>query len=230
MKQTGIYMIQSIAKPERIYIGSAMNIKQRWSRHLQGLKEGRHHSKTLQRHVNKYGKNDLTFTILSCCSKEELLNQEQIFIDSHKPYFNTCMIAGNSLGYKHSEENKQKFSYIAKNRPHISEETREKIRLSSTGRVKTDEERRKRKNSLKGRMPTMKGKHHSEETKQKMRIKATGRLHTDESKKKTGEASKLRNQGVNNPNFGKHQSEDTKRKMSETCRIKRLLKNGTETI
>lgn len=108
MKQPGIYMIQSIIKPERIYIGSAVSISSRWRQHLNRLSRGVHHSLKLQRHYNKYGINDLIFTILKECSKEELIRYEQSYIDTLNPYFNGCKIAGSTLGYKHTEQFKQK--------------------------------------------------------------------------------------------------------------------------
>ena len=209
-------MIQSIIKLERCYIGSAINIKQRWDRHLQILKEGRHHSKKLQNHYNKYGKNDLIFSILSGCTKEDLLSQEQFFIDSYNPYFNIAKIAGSPLGCKHSEETKRKMSIIAKNRPPISEETRAKLSMTSKGRIKTDEERRKRRESLKGRMPVNKGRKHSEETKRKISEWHKGKCHSEEAKRKIGEASRNRNTGSRHPNYGKKWSEEARRKMSES--------------
>jgi len=77
---TGIYQIQSKCKPERIYIGSAVSIKSRKNCHLWELAKQRHKNKKLQRHYNKYGRNDLEFTVLTGCNKEELIKTEQFFI------------------------------------------------------------------------------------------------------------------------------------------------------
>lgn len=52
---SGIYQIQSKIKPERIYIGSTINVKKRESIHLGNLKRNKHHSHKLQRHYNKFG-------------------------------------------------------------------------------------------------------------------------------------------------------------------------------
>jgi group I intron endonuclease len=109
MKISGIYQIQSKIKSERIYIGSAIDIMQRWNVHLCDLKHNRHNPK-LQRHFNKYGESDLVFSILLGCAKEYLIANEQFFIDSYKPYFNICPIAGSSLGIKFSDESKVKMS------------------------------------------------------------------------------------------------------------------------
>ena len=53
--KSGIYKIQSKCKPDRIYIGSAINIEGRKRAHFSRLKHGYHHSIKLQRHYDKYG-------------------------------------------------------------------------------------------------------------------------------------------------------------------------------
>lgn len=110
MKFSGIYKIQSIKKPERCYIGSAVNINRRWRQHLQELHKNKHHTSKLQRHFNKYGAVDLQFSILLGCEKENLIANEQFFLDSYYPYFNTCKIAGSTIGCKASDETKNKIS------------------------------------------------------------------------------------------------------------------------
>jgi group I intron endonuclease len=64
MKIVGVYKIQSIIKPERIYIGSTVDMVNRWWTHLYYLRNGDHHSPKLQRHYNKYGEDDLVFEII----------------------------------------------------------------------------------------------------------------------------------------------------------------------
>lgn len=104
----GIYKIQSLIKPNRIYIGSAVDLMNRWRCHLSDLKFKKHRNAKLQRHYNKYGISDLQFSILIECEKDELLKIEQYFIDSQNPYFNICKIAGRTSGYKHPESVKKK--------------------------------------------------------------------------------------------------------------------------
>jgi len=117
MKISGIYQIQSKLKPERIYIGSAVDIHNRWRRHLWYLRNNNHHSSKLQRHFNKYGKSDLIFSIIIGCDKEDLISTEQYFLDIKNPFFNTCKIAGNTHGIKYSEETKKKLSILKKGKP-----------------------------------------------------------------------------------------------------------------
>lgn len=167
MKITGIYQIQSKCKPERIYIGSSVNIHKRWIDHLSNLRLNKHSSRKLQNHYNKYGKNDLIFSVLIGCDKEDLLQTEQFFIDINKPFFNVCMTAGSFLGNKHSEKTKHKLRLAwAKRGYALPEETKKKM----LGRVPWN----------KGLSSWNKGKKMSQETRDKMSAsrkgKPTGRI------------------------------------------------------
>lgn len=137
MVLSGIYKIQSICMPERIYIGSAVHFARRKQRHLRYLRQNKHHSIKLQRHFNFYGESDLKFSIIHSCSKEELINAEQFFLDSHKTYFNTCKIAGslNRLSIPHSIETKSKMRL--NNKSHLPE-IRLKISLANKGKKRTE--------------------------------------------------------------------------------------------
>jgi group I intron endonuclease len=128
MDVSGIYQIQSVIKPGRIYIGSATNIRKRWLLHVCQLRNNKHVNKKLQRHFNKYGELDIKFTILITCEKNALLDNEQFFLDSYNVYFNFCKIAGSTLGqrWKLSDELKLKISNRLKGHK-LSEETKNKI-------------------------------------------------------------------------------------------------------
>lgn len=114
MKISGIYQIQSTVHPERIYIGSAVDIDARRRQHLNRLIRDTHHSQKLQRHFNKYGEQDFQFTVLETCIKELLIQHEQHYIDILNPYFNGCKIAGSLLGFRHTKETRQKYSKAKK--------------------------------------------------------------------------------------------------------------------
>lgn len=108
-KIVGIYQIQSLSKSERIYIGSSISIRDRWNIHKSDFRSDRRHARQFKRHVNKYGIDDLNFTIIEefdFISKEHLLSREQYYMDLIKPYFNGCKIAGSPLGTKKTEEQK----------------------------------------------------------------------------------------------------------------------------
>lgn len=118
MKISGIYQIQSKIKPERVYIGSAMSIQARQLKHYSELRRNVHHSSKLQRHFNKYGKDDLQFSILCTCEKDQLIQFEQYFLDFYHPYFNTCKIAGSRLGSKHTKGSLKLMSIIHTGKQH----------------------------------------------------------------------------------------------------------------
>jgi predicted GIY-YIG superfamily endonuclease len=178
MKVSGIYQIQSKCKPERIYIGSSVNIKRRWAEHIRMLNKNKHHSKKLQRHYNKYNLTDLLFSVLLSCPKKDLIKTEQFFLDSYKPFFNECPVAGNCIGFKHSEESKEKMSRDRIGRKH-SRESILKMSASKIGNIPwnkgkqmppvSQETREKMSLVRKGRTSQNKGKHPSEETLQRMR-------------------------------------------------------------
>jgi group I intron endonuclease len=138
MKTIGIYQIQSKIKPERVYIGSSIRIESRWNVHLRELRLNIHHSSKLQRHFNKYGESDLSFSILCRCNKEDLIVIEQKFLDSNNPFFNECCNAGNKLGFKHSEETiskmKKPHHRFSKKKKRLSKETRKKLSDSHLGK------------------------------------------------------------------------------------------------
>lgn len=186
----GVYKIQSIIKPQRIYVGSAINIRIRWNIHSSGLKLNKHENPKLQNHVNKYGIDDLIFSIIIICDKEELIpingiiRPEQFFIWAYNPYFNINPIAGSPLGSKRSDVSKRKMS-LAQTGKKLSEECKSK--LSEIGR----------------------GHFVSEETKKKISEKVKGFIHTKEARKKMSELKR----GKRHPIYGKHHSESTKRKM-----------------
>jgi group I intron endonuclease len=138
MRKSGIYKISSIIKPDRCYIGSAVSISDRWTSHLHTLKKGRHRNERLQRHYNKYGKDDLVFSVIEECPANVLIEREQYYIDTLSPTFNINMIANSNYGRKWSDETRAKMSEAQKGlkkgqpapnkgKPH-SEETKAKLR------------------------------------------------------------------------------------------------------
>jgi group I intron endonuclease len=160
MKICGIYKIVLLIKQERIYVGSAVNINRRWTMHLYDLKMNKHHSNKLQRHYNKYGKDDLQFIVIEECSKSDLLIREQHYIDSYSPYFNECKTAGSCLGRtpwnknkKMSKEFSNKMKVVSngnKNRIGCkhSVDSKNRISKSLTGKTKLTE---KQKNDIRAK-------------------------------------------------------------------------------
>ena len=200
MKISAVYKIESRINPKRVYIGSSINVFGRWEMHICDLKFNRHHSCKLQRHYNKYGKEDLIFSILSEVPEGNLLKVEQDSIDFNKPYFNECLIAGRCTGFKHTIETRKLMSEHSKGMRH-SEETKKKMSQNMKGIKKSIESRNKMSIAKKGKPTWNKGKRgiYSEETLKKMRISCIGRKpsmlgkkHTEESKSKMSETRRIR--------------------------------------
>lgn len=169
--KSGIYMIMNNIN-EKKYIGSAKNIDKRWYEHRYTLNKNCHDNSLLQNAWNKYGKNNFSFIIIELIDPIKLVEREQYYINYYnacnKKYgYNLSPTAGNTLGFKFSEESKLKMSIAKKGKPMrknyiMSDETKRKIgdanRIKQLGRV------------------------HSEETKEKMR-KPHGSM-SEETKKK----------------------------------------------
>jgi len=104
--KSGIYSITSFIKG-RIYIGSAINLRERKIDHFASLKKGNHHNTYLQNHYNKYKKKDLQFSIVEFCLKENLIQREQYYIDQipKKLKFNIAKKANSVMfGRNHSKQ------------------------------------------------------------------------------------------------------------------------------
>jgi len=138
MNISGIYQIKSTIVPSRIYIGSAGNIFDRWRKHLERLRKNKHHSRKLQAHYNKYGEDDLLFSVVAVCDREELIPinkmicPEQFFIWAYDPWFNINPIAGSCRGVKRSRKTRDKISDLKKGVP-LSKEHRMKISKGNKG-------------------------------------------------------------------------------------------------
>jgi len=96
----GIYAIVHVASGRR-YVGSAVNIKRRVTRHVGLLTAASHVNPHLQGAWNLYGADGFSFTTLELCAVDELIQREQHHIDARAD-FNLCRVAGSSLGVKRS--------------------------------------------------------------------------------------------------------------------------------
>lgn len=119
-----IYKISSIRKPDRFYIGSAIDPPARWNRHLSELRKNKHCNNFLQAHYNAWSENDLKFSIVEECEAANLIEREQFYIDLFKPKMNLCPVAGSRVGMPVTFATREKISTSWKQRPPISMESR----------------------------------------------------------------------------------------------------------
>lgn len=231
--QPGIYIIDSF-ETEKLYIGSTKNLSTRiWNDHYWALENNRHVNNHLQNHVNKYGLNDLAFYIIDICSKNELIDLEQWYLDNinKKIQFNITEKADiSNAGRDFSECSRRKMSEARKGKK-LSEEHKRKIRRSKIGSNNPNYNKTGSSN------PNY-GKRRSEEYKQKMSKIHTGKKHSEETKQKMGQSQKKRYhknppsplkeetknkiseslKGENHFWYGKNHSEETKKKMSQLAK------------
>lgn len=143
--QSGIYAISNLIN-FKIYIGSAINIKERFKNHKKKLKYGKHPNKHLQAAYDKIGENCFSFDSLEYCCKEQLLEREQFWINLTEccnPDFgyNKRKIPNSNLGLKFSDETKRKQSLAQlghtrnKGKKHTIE-TKLKVSLANKGKPK----------------------------------------------------------------------------------------------
>lgn len=95
---SGVYQIRCTSSG-KIYIGSAVDIRNRCELHRRNLRKGNHRNAHLQAVWNKYGEDNFEFTVLELAEPSELLRVEQAWIDQtgcakRKTGFNIFKIAG----------------------------------------------------------------------------------------------------------------------------------------
>jgi group I intron endonuclease len=150
--KSGIYKIICLTT-NKIYIGSAVSISNRWYRHKWDLNNNVHGNTYLQKAWNKYQSCNFKFEVIELCQKEKLIEREQFYIDNLKPEYNLLQVAGSRLGCKLSEKTILKLKskiYTEEEKAYMSacqigkrhsEETKVKISLSSKGRRKSKQHR-----------------------------------------------------------------------------------------
>jgi len=166
MYNCGVYKICHKSNLSNFYIGSGAyvgkrkhhsGIYNRWTSHLSDLRNNRHHSSRLQNVVNKHGIEGLEFSIIEVCNTKDCIEREQYYLDTMKPAYNTCKIAGNTSGYKHTEKSIELMRQPRKGgkRPPVSNATRKLMSINGKNRdlkyLRTKEIQEKRTLSNKGR-------------------------------------------------------------------------------
>lgn len=135
--RTGVYVIRNSVN-DKIYVGSAINLRHRFICHRNRLRRNCHKSPQLQSFANRYGIEVFRFEILEFCSAEERLAKEQSYLDALRPFnkngFNTMKLAGSPKGFRHSEESKIKISLAHKGRKHTPE-ARKNMRAGQQNRT-----------------------------------------------------------------------------------------------
>lgn len=142
--KSGIYKITN-SITNKIYIGSAINCNDRWSKHKSALNKNKHGNRYLQNAWNKYWQCMFIFEVIQYVEKDKLLETEQQWLDKTKCYernigYNLYKVVGSPIGTIHSDE------------------IRKRMSLAHIGTKQSEETKKKRSVSLKGRILTQKAK------------------------------------------------------------------------
>lgn len=195
----GVYLIRNVANG-MFYIGSSVNINDRFSTHISKLKSNMNQNKKMQIDFNLFGRESFVLEILEECCVSELRQKEHEYILKLKPTYNVFLPDSTGLNktyigemtpkkikLKREKERKEKIKQERK----ITGESPYGIEFSKMMSEKTkkhwdslSEEERRLKNKYKF------GRVFSEETKQKLREAKLGRKLTEETKLKIKNALK----------------------------------------
>jgi excinuclease UvrABC nuclease subunit len=105
-RKSGIYRWTNLVTGKS-YIGSAVNLTERLKQYFSPKYLDRVLSRSrslICSSLLKYGYANFNLEILEYCNKNILLFTEQQYIDTVKPKYNICKIAGSTYGKKHSAE------------------------------------------------------------------------------------------------------------------------------
>lgn len=151
MKKSGVYAIQHLDSG-RAYVGSSVDMDDRWRQNKRALRAGTHHSRHLQRAWSKYGEDAFVFGYLEQCPSHLLIERENSWIScmsaaSNRGGFNSAPVAGTTRGLAKSAETIAKIKAAKAN---VSEETRAKLRAAFASRVVSPEWRKAISDALRG--------------------------------------------------------------------------------
>ena len=189
-KLSGIYIIRNKIN-NKIYVGSAVNLQNRFWIHISRLRADKHVNKHLQASFNKNGEESFTFNLLEIVEdREQLISREQHFIDILQPHYNMCKQAGRPPAIEWTDEMRIKHKETMRNRVLSTESKQRMIDALTRGRItyfaKPKEERlehgRKIGDALRGRKLS---KEHIE----KCRLARLGTILTEDHKQAIREAN-----------------------------------------
>lgn len=143
---SGIYAYRLIFDETRFYIGSAINLAQRFRQHRYKCSKYKGNNNKFYYAVKKYEWNNFEYGILENTKlvNKAIVNIEQNYLNKYLASLNTSKKAGSVLGYKHSDTDKLKMGDLRISKSYkwafkpgsqriVSEETRNKLKLRTRG-------------------------------------------------------------------------------------------------
>lgn len=203
----GIYKIEY---KNVIYVGQSSDIGHRWKTHLSALRNNKHDNNRLQNVCNKYGIDNLFFSVIEFCKELELTTREQFWVDFYKEkdtydVLNVGKFVDSPIrGSKHSKDTKRRISNSKKGKG-LSEKHKRNIGKGNKGKELSKETRRKLSEANKGEKNYMFGMHHSEDWKKRNSEIQKGRIKSEKECKKISKAK-----------MGHKVSKETREKISQS--------------
>ncbi len=202
----GVYYIQNCAS-NKFYVGSSFDVYSRIKSHLNLLQRNCHTNIHMQRSYNKHGQDKFAWGI---CEEvfdiDQLLVVEQLWIDVMGDY-NICTEAGSTRGYVATEETRAKLraKNVGEGNPMYGTKRPEVgnlFRKIHTGRVLSEEHKRKCSEALKGHRGPWDNPESAAKVLDVCRVVNIGRKHTAETRAKVSAAG-----------MGRVVSEETREKL-----------------
>lgn len=103
--KSGVYIIKNTVN-QKCYIGSSVNVYNRYHTHKTKLGKGIHSCRHLQSSYIKHGGDKFLFSVLEYT--EDITQREQFYINRISPEYNVRMVAQNNIGLPVSTETKEK--------------------------------------------------------------------------------------------------------------------------
>ena len=185
---TGIYEIRHLSSGKR-YVGSALNVHERWARHRWDLGGGRHGNAHLQAAWRKYGAPAFAFRVLARLEPEDLRSTESrllaLLVGRRDCYNIGTRAEAPMQGRSHRHESKEKVR-IAKTGLTLSEETKAKIGAATRARIANPAYKERFRAALAKRPPV------TDETRSKLSTAGKGRRLSVEHRSKIAAANRRR--------------------------------------
>lgn len=153
------------------YVGSSINLSKRFRQYYSYsyISSSARGKSIICSSILKNGYSNFSLTILEYCKIDETINREQFYIDTIVPTMNILQMAGNSLGYNHTEEALAKMSEVKKGKIY-STEHKAKISEALKGKLVSAETKTLISLLKSGKNHHFFGKSHSTDTKDKISI------------------------------------------------------------
>ena len=192
----------------KIYIGQSVEtLAKRKAIHIRDANNN--NSLYFHKALRKYGVDNFKWQVICICPNIDILNEQEVyyiaFYDSFNNGYNLTKGGDGTVGYKFSEEQKEKMS--GENN-HMYGKCGEDHH--NYGKPMSEDQKAKIRQSHLGEKNHFYGKKHSEATKEQMRIDKQNI--SDDTRKKMSDANKG-NIGEKNHFYGKKHSEESKQKM-----------------